>query len=255
MSVKPGDWWEESFNPITGCEPISEACDNCWALSMLHRFNSQGPGDIRIHPERMERLKRRKATRFFVGSLTDMFHEKALYQTALLLNHLASGDYERHTFVWLTKRPDNALDLMKGLQLGGQPEWAMELNNWFGITTETQARLDERRGYLGAIPAFTKFIHAEPLLGPLDLSKVLQFVQWVVVGGENGPGARDCHIDWIRSIRDQCQIAGVKFWFKGFGARCVMPFGALNNITFTCTGYAPGYERLLDGREWNELPD
>jgi protein gp37 len=283
MSKKPGDWWNESWNPVTGCTPISEGCQNCWAQAMENRF---GRGfSVQFHPERLEdkRLNRKKITRFFIGSLTDMFHDEVVLSQVgrkILMEIIHKAELRaRHRLIFLTKRPHNMV-----LWVTQNLIMPVDKRIWFLTTIENQARFDERLPHLKNIPAAVRGLHLEPLLGPVDISPALPHVQWVVVGGENGPGARPMHPDWVRNIRDQCVQAGVRFWFKGWGAwvpwgegsphgytgfGCLDRFGNFNNETTTWNGrqFSPedDYEcsvyrvkqnqRLLDGREWNELPE
>jgi len=260
MSKNPGDsgqYWHESLNLITGCTRCSEACTNCWALSMLNRFHGQQEGEFRYFPERLEAAKlttRRKSRRFFVGDLTDLFHEKILaglqglnildglfWEICLLCHENA------HEFILCTKRPANAAKYFHHQEVAGYLEQFPRpfRNIWFLITTENQPRFDERIIHLEQIPAAVRGISAEPLLGPINLGPAAKWLNWVIVGGETGPGARLIHPDWVRSLRDQCQAAGIPFWFKAWGTywkRYLDPV-ALKK------------PRELDGREWNELPE
>jgi protein gp37 len=270
VSKKPGDWWDESLNPIEGCEPISEACQNCWALSMMRRFRGEGLPRFRTYPRRLDILGTwKKPRRIFVGSLTDMLHEQAWpYLMAIIRK---AHQYPRHTFVVLTKRPHMIEDFKVGSRYHASPYSFYMDNVWFGVTTESQLRFDERISELEKHPFKVRFISAEPLLGPINLGSAAKWLNWVIVGGETGPGARPMHPDWVKNIRDQCQAAGIKFWFKGWGAwffegRPVNPNDPAVRIINAAGGYGFHGEnaihvrrqrntgRFIDGREWSELP-
>jgi protein gp37 len=253
MKNTAGDWWSASINPIEGCTRCSEACRNCWCLAMLRRFRGLDEGEFLFYPNRLERVyKWKNPRRIFVGNMTDMFHPQILasdHGFDLVDDVFTVADTcPKHTFIYLTKRPQNVCEFLLKSRRG-----AFSHNEWIGITVENQARFDERWPHLRDIPASIKFLHLEPLLGPVDISSALPYVQWVVVGGENGPGARPMHPDWVRSIRDQCVAAGIPFWFKGLGSRVFIPGSSQN------TGWIlkpdKDEKRLLDGREWNELPE
>ena len=248
MSKKPGDWWDKSWNPIEGCTKISEGCENCWAQSMLNRFRrgacreQYGLQPV-VWPRRMAvPYHIIKPSRIFVCSLSDLFH--GAIKGDVIVDIIEEMEaHPRHTFIVLTKRPGKAVDIHPLLV-----RWPP--NAWFGISVENQARLDERLPYLIQIPAAVRFLHLEPLLGPVDVSAALPYVQWVVAGGENGPGARPMHPDWVRDIRDKCVAAGVRLWFKGWGTN------EANSEDFRMND---GLPRTLEGndlkgREWNELP-
>ncbi len=249
MSKKPSDWWDVSLNPIEGCTPISEACQNCWALAMLNRFRGQKPGELRTYPRRLDTVRKwRKSRRVFVGSLTDMLQEPCWPYLRKVLN-LANTHYQ-HTWVFLTKRPENIVPFLEWNRRG--PYRFNAPNIWLGITVENQARFNERWPHLQKIPAAVRFLHMEPLLGPVDISPAFGEMQWCVAGSENGSGARLLHIQWVRDIRNQCIAAGVPFWLKSMGKKYLgyEPFSAAAKEGIF---YSHG-SRELDGREWNELP-
>jgi len=129
----------------------------------------------------------------------------------------------------LTKRPENIASML--------PEWwtGADPGIWLGATVENQRRADERIPILRAVPCAVHFLSVEPLLGPVDLD--LRGIQWVICGGESGPGCRPMHPDWAKSVRDQCLKSGVPFFFKQWSGLFPKKLGA-----------------LLDGREWNEFP-
>ncbi|MFA5868014.1 MAG: DUF5131 family protein [Actinomycetota bacterium] len=263
MSKKPGDWWDKSWNPIEGCTPISEACDHCWAMGFLRRFrDGQKPGEIRYYPERFNTpnspLNRKRPTRYFVGSLTDMFQTK-ITETATEDGHIYADNWinhviemplkaPQHTYCFLTKRADE----MARLRLHWLYLREMHCRIWLGITAENQERYDQRWADINHLVSAVRYVSFEPLLGPVDMNHFMSKPDWVIVGGETGPGARRPDIKWIRDLRDQCVAAKIPFWFKSFGAgyREKWSIGE-----FTCTSMTPESKRLLDNREWSELPE
>jgi len=232
-------WCEESWNIITGCTPISEGCKNCYASRMAKRLKGRFgyPPDDPFKPGTMHNdvihkpAHWQKPKRIFVCSMGDLFHDEVDW------NHLFSvwqmmGMIKHHTFIVLTKRPMNAKHQLYndlGFHLRRQNwcnKWPLP-NVWLGVTAENQQRADERIPILLETPAAVRFVSIEPMLGPVDLNKkeclidkrrfkytIANYLDWVICGGESGPGARPMHPDWARSLRDQCQEAGVPFFMK-----------------------------------------
>lgn len=181
----------------------------------------------------------------------------------------------------LTKRPENIASMIADATADGWVEWPWK-NVWLGTTVENQAAADERIPHLLRVPARVRFLSCEPLLGPINLSpyvsdgkvKISQGIDcdWVIAGGESGPHARPMHTDWVRSLRNQCQAAGVPFWFSGWGEwvagcktqsdieegakqfkpGCYHDFGD-HNMALRVGKAAAG--RMLYGREWDEIPE
>lgn len=213
--------------------------------------------DVRCHPERLDQpLRWRKARRIFVNSMSDLFHESVpddFIDQVFAVMALAQG----HTFQVLTKRPERMLAYLSrfddeqlkwerlgdagGLHAGnaayqnaGEAPWPLP-NVWLGVSVEDQATADERIPLLLQTPAAVRWLSMEPLLGsvdlpigvlgsepPLDYPSGARYrgrpgIDWVVVGGESGPNARPMHPDWVRSMRDQCEVANVPFFFKQWG--------------------------------------
>jgi len=284
------EWAEKTWNPVTGCSPVSEGCEHCYAERMSKRLRGRcgypedEPFKVTLHPDRLEQpLKLRKPARIFVCSMGDLFHEDV--PTTFIDQMLEIIDHcDQHIFMFLTKRPENIQDKLYGVTddnpvryLGGGDY----LNNlWLGVTAENQARADERIPILLETPAVVRFVSCEPLLGPLDISgyyKVQNHVNlppeqrkralaeywagmhrltkldWVICGGETGPGARPMHPDWVRSLRDQCQDADVPFFFKGWGAW--IPSDAYPGERRVYVNPSKTMGRLLDGRECSEYPE
>lgn len=301
------EWTDASWNPVVGCTEISPGCANCYAARLastrlknspaykglaLHADMMDDPtkprwnGVVRVLPERLEEpLHWKKPRRIFVCDMGDLFHESVTddqIKSVWLTMHRASW----HTFQVLTKRADRMQDFCN--------TWGVKTltNVWLGVSVENQHFADERIPLLVQTPAMVRFISAEPLLGPLDLQRFqehlpsavhlgwLDGIEWVICGGESGPGARPMHPDWARSLRDQCQTAGVPFFFKQWGtwaspsqSVCSIHSGTdgtdvhryvsdgrkhdpqcpnAKTYMIKCSKKVAG--RLLDGREWNEFP-
>ena len=229
------EWCDETLNPITGCSPISEGCQNCYAIRMGRR-GMWGYGienEFRFHHNRMGQIFHwRNGRKIFVGSMTDMFHEKVQYEW--LDDVFRPMPLRReHTFMVLTKRPLN----MKAYfdDAGRIPD-----NLWLGVTLENRQRAAERIPVLLQIDAKLRFVSIEPMLDRVDLTAVhfptgcienvldtetsprlkaagidkLNGIDWVICGAETGPRKRHMDLGWARDLRDQCVAAGIPFFFK-----------------------------------------
>jgi protein gp37 len=215
------------------------------AYEGLTKMSKGGPvwtGKVSLHPELLDwPLRKRKPSRIFVNSMSDLFHEdvpddfiRAVWCTMF--------DTPQHTYQILTKRPRRMLEyLLPRLSIGGIIAKPLD-NVWLGVSVEDQARADERIPLLLQTPAAVRWISAEPLIGPVDLTRLVggqldalagdrktsageifaggHGLDWVVVGGESGPGARPFYIEWARSLRDQCRAAGVPYFLKQLGSNC-----------------------------------
>ena len=226
------EWTNATWNPVTGCTKVSPGCKNCYAERFAERFRGIpdhpfGQGfDLRLWPDRLEQPLKWKNPRFiFVNSMSDLFHEKIppsfikeCFDTMRRANW--------HQFQVLTKRPERAVEFAEKL------DWPD--NVWMGASVELQL-CAQRIDYLRKIPAAIRFLSCEPLLGPLALE--LRGINWVIVGGESGPGARPMDPDWVRSIRRQCREAKVPFFYKQWGG-----------VRKKETG------RVLDGKVYNGFP-
>lgn len=251
------EWTERTWNPVVGCTRVSAGCDHCYAVRMSHRLrrtkeyagltvlNDRGDrhfnGTVRCLPERLsDPLHWRKPCRVFVNSMSDLFHEKVPFEFIDKV-FAVMALCPQHTFQILTKRPERMADwcaIPNDPARSGRFTWMGNLvrgkhlplpNVWLGTSVEDQATADERIPHLLRCPAAARFLSVEPLLEAVDLTLHLQRpcdpeghigmgIDWVIVGGESGPGARPMHPDWVRSIRDQCQAASVPFFFKQWGA-------------------------------------
>lgn len=264
------------------------------SIESAKRGPRRGPswtGVVRLADEDTLRLplRWRQPRRIFVNSMSDLFHEKLERRMiAAIFGIMALCG--RHVFQVLTKRPERFPGFMEHLdericvanafRLLGEPcptcdmshEWPLP-NVWLGVSVENQRTADERIPLLLQTPAAVHFVSYEPALGPVDFRRP-QFgkktaIDWIIAGGESGPGARPAHPDWFRSARDQCQAAGVPFFFKQWGewlpldhAQIPFPSGVHYAWAENPPGKAQACKRvgkklagrLLDGRFWNEYP-
>ena len=241
------EWTDASWNPVTGCSKVSPGCANCYAETLSLRFGrsakpwtpANAAENVVLHPERLGiPLRWRKPRRVFVNSMSDLFHELVPYAYVGRVFEVIAR-CPQHTFQVLTKRPERMSYVLGprgcGFYAVAGPVPCPQPNVWLGTSIEND-RWVARADALRMTAAAVRFISAEPLLGPLP-SLDLTGIDWVIVGGESGPGHRPMDIDWGRSLRDQCQDAGVAFFFKQWGGR---------------TPKAGGRE--LDGRTWDEMP-
>ncbi len=227
------EWTDATWNPVTGCTKISPGCKNCYAERLALRLQAMGNPRYRnafavtLHADLLTLpIRWRHPKRIFVNSMSDLFHE-AIPEDFIrqVFDVMARADW--HVFQILTKRSERLASL--ALRLPWTP------NIWQGVSVES-ARYTTRIDHLRTVPAAVRFLSIEPLLGPIP-NLPLDDIDWVIVGGESGPGRRPMATAWAREIRDQCVGAGVPFFFKQWGGR---------------TPKAAG--RLLDRRTWDEMP-
>jgi protein gp37 len=220
------EWCDTTWNVATGCSKVSQGCKNCFAERIAGRFWGERKfTDVQVHPERLDiPLRWRKPRRVFVNSMSDLFHPAVPFEF-ILQAFTVMAQAEQHTFMVLTKRPERMVEYFKwngfGEGLYAWPSWI-----WLGVSVEDQKAADERIPLLLQTPAAVRFLSCEPLLGPVDLTNTFNTVvplHWVIAGGESGPGARPMHPDWVRSLRDQCQAAGVPYFFKQWGEWFPLP--------------------------------
>jgi len=236
------EWTDETWNPVTGCTKVSPGCDHCYAERITNRFGGPGAFDtVVLHPERLGKpLRWRKSRMVFVNSMSDLFHDDVPDEFIGRVWQVM-GAASMHTFQVLTKRPGRMASLLNErilTHIPVLPNWPLP-NVWLGTSVEDQKWADIRIPKLLDAPAAVRFLSCEPLLGPVDLRIYPgSWVDWVIVGGESGPGARPMHPDWARSLRDQCVAAEVPFFFKQWGGRIPKAGG-----------------RELDGRTWDAMPD
>ncbi len=227
------EWTESTWNPITGCSKISPGCRNCYAERMARRLHAMRAANYRngfkltVHPNSVDLpLRWKKPQMIFVNSMSDLFHVHApqafIMQVFDVMNRACW-----HVYQVLTKRAEQLTLLDKDLP------WAK--NIWMGVTVESR-EYNYRIDHLRNSGAKCKFISFEPLLGSVGRVN-LEGIDWVIVGGESGPGARPMQEEWVIEIRDQCVEAGIPFFFKQWGGVFKKKRGS-----------------LLEGVEWKERP-
>ena len=228
------EWTEVTWNPVTGCTKISQGCRFCYAERMSKRLLAMGVDKYRdgfsvtVHESTLgEPLKWRRPRLVFANSMSDLFH-KSVPSTFIKDVFRVMNQASQHTFQVLTKRPSRVALLDDKLN------WTP--NIWLGTSIES-GRWLERMDILKETSARTKFLSLEPLLGPLP-SISLRGIDWVIVGGESGPGARPMQADWVREIRDNCLQNNVPFFFKQWGGPHKKRTG-----------------RLLDEKIWDQMPE
>jgi protein gp37 len=227
------EWTQSTWNPVTGCTKISPGCKHCYAERMARRLQAMGQSNYRngfrvtLQPQMLDLPARWKRPQtIFVNSMSDLFHRDVPLAYIREVFAVMANAYW-HRFQVLTKRTERLA------QLSGQISWAP--NIWMGVSVESsryRARIEDLRQTQAAI----KFLSLEPLLGPLPALD-LHGINWVIVGGESGPGSRPMSPAWVTDLRDQCSRAGVPFFFKQWGGPQKKRTG-----------------RLLDGRTWDEMP-
>lgn len=228
------EWTEASWNPITGCTKISPGCKNCYAERMAKRLHgAKNPSylngfDLTLHPHLLEApLKWKKPKTIFVNSMSDMFHKDVPLDFILdVFKTMEKAHW--HTFQILTKRSDILL------RFNSDIKWPA--NVWMGVSVEIE-KYSFRIDHLKQTHAKTKFISFEPLLGFIEYND-FKGIDWIIVGGESGAGARPIEKAWIDDIKDNCVQQHKPFFFKQWGG-----FNKKKN------------GRLLDGELWDQLPD
>lgn len=240
------EWTDESWNPVTGCSRVSPGCENCYMFALYPRLKAMSvpgyadsPETVRLMPERLQVPRGwKKPRRVFVNSMSDLFHPHVPYGFVTDV-FAAMRDAESHAFQTLTKRPGRAVGWWRERGEDEFGEWPS--NVWMGTSVESQ-KYAPRLSVLRRIPAPVRFVSAEPLLEEIDLTEWLSdgTLQWVIVGGESGPRAREMDEEWAKRLRDQSVSAGVKFFFKQFGGKR--------------SKRSKDGEALLDGVSWREVP-
>ena len=247
------EWTEATWNPVVGCVKVSAGCKNCYAERMAARLagvalaarnkgissgrtanyigtvNSDGHWSGRVvldYQAIYQPLKWRTPKIIFVNSMSDLFQEGVPLEFIKEVFRVMNS-CPQHTFQILTKRPEIAAKLA--------PQLLWSKNIWMGTSIE-DSRFVCRVQELRKIKAHVRFLSLEPLIGPIP-NLPLTGIDWIIVGGESGPGAREMRSEWVRKIRDRCLARGVPFFFKQWGGVNKKRFG-----------------RTLDGRTWDQMP-
>jgi protein gp37 len=228
------EWTEATWNPVTGCSKISPGCKHCYAERMALRLQAMGNDNYRdgfkvtLQENMLDLpLRWKRPQTIFVNSMSDLYHRDvplSFIHKIFVVMHRAGW----HRYQILTKRAERLAELDAKLA------WAPHI--WQGVTVE-HPDYYHRIDLLRQTGAHVKFLSLEPLLAPMPKLK-LRGIDWVIVGGESGPGARPMAEEWVTEIRDQCQKQGVAFYFKQWGG----VFKKRNG-------------RELEGRTWDEMPD
>jgi len=236
------EWTEHTWNPVTGCTNVSPGCKHCYARVFAERLRAMGVAGyengfaVTLQPDRLnEPLERRRPTVYFVNSMSDLFHDLVPFAYVERVMDVIRRT-PHHRYQILTKRPERMAIFYKARKVPS--------NAWIGVSVENRKHGVPRVGQLRRIDAGIRFLSVEPLLeclGQIDLSGI----DWVIVGGESGSGARPMKPEWVREIRDQCHGASVAFFFKQWGTWG--PDGKRRSKK------ANG--RMLDGNIWNEFPE
>ncbi|HBQ26796.1 MAG TPA: hypothetical protein DD791_10425 [Syntrophomonas sp.] len=227
------EWTDATWNPLTGCTKVSPGCKNCYAERMAKRLQAMNSRNyingfkLTLHEDCLQMpLKWKKPQNIFVNSMSDLFHHDVPEEFILKVFDIM-GAATWHRFQVLTKRSERLAELAERLP------WAN--NIWMGVSVENQDYIS-RIEHLRRTPAIIKFISFEPLIGPVN-NIDLANIDWVIVGGESGPGARPLKQSWVTAIRDKCLQDKVPFFFKQWGGTNKKQAG-----------------RVLEGKIWNETP-
>jgi len=233
------EWTDATWNPVRGCTKITPGCKHCYAERFAERFRGvsghpfeQG-FDLKLIPAKLaDPLSWQMPKMIFVNSMSDLFHEGVPDEyIQAVARVMVQADW--HTFQVLTKRSTRMRDLLKTkLRFAADQQ-----HIWWGVSVEDKRYGVPRISHLRESEAAVKFLSVEPLLEDLGVIN-LRGIDWMIVGGESGPGARPMEAQWVRSLRDQSQDTGVKFFFKQWG-------GVRKHVT----------GRLLDGRTYDEFPE
>lgn len=227
------EWTESTWNPVTGCTKISSGCAHCYAERMALRLQAAGQANytngfrVSFHEHALDLpLRWKRPMMIFVNSMSDLFHEE-VPSDFIRRVFAVMEEAHWHCFQVLTKRSTRLAKLA--------PSLPWPVNVWIGVTIES-ATYAFRMDHLRTVPAAVRFLSLEPLLEQMP-EMDLSGIDWVIVGGESGPGARPMEVAWVRDVRRQCRDAGIPFFFKQWGGLNKKKAG-----------------RLLDGRLYDEVP-
>lgn len=234
MKTTKIEWTEATWNPTSGCTKISSGCKNCYAERMSKRLQAMGVEkykdgfELRMHPDVLnEPYSWRNPRTVFVNSMSDLFHEDMPFEYIKQVFKVMN-DNPIHTFQVLTKRAEILS------QYADKLNWTK--NIWMGVTVENQDNIS-RVEFLGKVKANVRFLSIEPLLSRIE-NLNLENIDWVIVGGESGPGARRMDESWVIEIKEQCINQSTPFFFKQWGGTNKKKNG-----------------RLLEGQIWDEMPE
>ena len=255
------EWTDATWNPITGCSVVSPGCTNCYAMRLagtrlqhhpsragLTKMSKAGPvwtGEVRLNQDwLMQPLRWKRPRRIFVCAHGDLFHEGVPDEWIDKMFAVMAAA-SKHTFQVLTKRADrmaaycntlgrhHSADRVslsaKALKLSEPFFWTLGAegcylpNVWLGTSTEDQSRADERLPHLRKIPAAVRFVSAEPLLGQVNFEPYFDGIDWLIVGGESGPGWRDMHPAWVAEIVENCRAYHVPVFVKQMAGKRPIP--------------------------------
>lgn len=232
MAQSSIEWTQQTWNPTTGCDKISQGCKFCYAEVMAKRLQSMGLEkyengfELTLHPDLVDQPRKWKPAVIFVNSMSDLFHEKVPLEFIQRV-FKTMNECPFHHFQVLTKRAERVAEL--------SPFLTWTPNIWMGVSVEEQ-KVADRIDFLRQTGAVVKFLSLEPLIGPLEKLNLVD-IDWVIVGGESGRKPRPMKSDWVQNILTQCKTANVAFFFKQWGGR-----------NKKITG------RELNGRTYDEYP-
>jgi protein gp37 len=240
-------WATTTWNPVSGCSPISDGCEHCYARAMAKRLQAMGTKGYERGFEPTFHLDRvldplhwtKKPRTVFVSSMGDFFHVEISddqRMAAFVMMRRAIEIGNRLTFILLTKRPVLARIFLD--EVPGWPDHRVFRNFWLGVTAENQEWLEHRAELLLDTPAAHRFVSVEPMLERVHALPYLGEgkVEWVICGGESGPRARPMKVDWARDLLQQCDVAGVPFHLKQY------------------SGSVPQHTPELDGHRYTAMP-
>lgn len=275
--INPDNTPGSVLNVISGCTDELPCFMRCFAKRMAYRlkgrygYPADDPFQVTLHPDKIQiPFHTEKPTTYFLCSMGDLFHHDV--PTRYLIDVFKMMiENPNDVFLVLTKRPERLVDIIGSSDL--TESYLLKIMLLYphinlGFSAENQELFDKRANEFELLPTINSFLSLEPLHGPITIpSELLKRLSVVIVGGENGPGARPMHPDWVRSIRDQCNAVGVMFYFKGWGEwvpvshlKNIMALGWTNKKRKTisgCTFFQVGSKasgHRLDGNTYHQLP-
>ena len=235
MKKTSDQWWDVSWNPVTGCSPISEGCNHCYARRMAQRLRGRcgyptgRPFRVTFHPKRLKApLRWRKPRRIFTCSMGDLFHEDVPAGAQAKMWGIMAA-CPQHTFIILTKRVEAMKIILTSSSCFGLGELP---NVWLGVTVESKKHMS-RVKYLAETPAAIRLVSVEPMLESVWFGPLIQTVDWMICGAETGTEKRFMQPKWANWLRIDCEERNIPFFFKKNSEG----------------------NRLLAGREWNGMPE